>query len=87
MQTARITNGQIKIPEKIRKDLNAQDGSQIAFIKNKQGQYTIENAGLIALRELQTAYSGTAEMLGLKNEEDVVKMIKEYRSKKNANNS
>lgn len=39
----------------------------------------MENAVLIALRNAQKAFAGEAERLGLKTEQDVVKMVREVR--------
>ena len=37
---------------------------------------------MIALGEIQEAFRGEAERLGLKTEEDVVEMIKDFRKEK-----
>ena len=39
----------------------------------------MENSSLIALREIQQAFSGEAERLGLKDDDDVVALVKEVR--------
>jgi len=39
----------------------------------------IENSSLIALREIQQAFSDKAERLGLKDETDVAALVKEIR--------
>ena len=37
---------------------------------------------MIALEKIQDAFDGEAERLGLETEEDVVKMVKEYRKER-----
>ena len=39
----------------------------------------IKNDAMIALEKIQDAFEGEAERLGLEIEEDIVKMIKEFR--------
>ena len=39
----------------------------------------IKNDAMIALEKIQDAFEGEAERLGLETEEDIVKMIKEFR--------
>jgi hypothetical protein len=43
------------------------------------GRIVIVNAAMVALKEVQEAFSGEAERLGLENEDDVVAMVKEIR--------
>jgi len=79
MEVAKITSkGQITIPVDIRKKMNLKDGDKILFIE-EAGRYYIENAALVAISRMQVAFEGEAERLGLKNEDDVVAMIKEIR--------
>jgi len=39
----------------------------------------MENSAMVALREVQDAFKGEAERLGLKDEQDVVNLVKEVR--------
>lgn len=79
MELARVTTkGQITIPKSIREMLNIKEGSQIIFLQ-KGNDIIIKNSAMIALEKIQDAFEGEAERLGLENEEDVVKMIKEFR--------
>ena len=39
----------------------------------------MKNSSMDALREAQRAFAGAAEMLGLKDDDDVMAMIKELR--------
>jgi len=79
MELAKITTrGQLTLPTSIRRKLNVSDGSKVVFIE-ENGRIIIENAGMLALREAQEAMQGEAERLGLKDDQDVVDMIKEVR--------
>lgn len=81
MELAKITTrGQITIPVEIRKKLGVKDGDKVIFIE-ENGCIIMENAAMVALKNAQTAFSGEAERLGLKTEQDVVDMVKEVRKK------
>ncbi len=71
-------NGQITVPIAIRKTLGLKEGDQVVFIRGENG-ITVANAASIALDRAQKAFEGEAERLGLKNEDDIVAMIKNYR--------
>ena len=80
MELAKITmRGQITIPVAIRKRLGVKDGDKVVFIE-ENGRVIVENAAMVALRTAQAAFAGEAERLGLKNEQDVVALVKEVRS-------
>ena len=82
MELAKITTkGQITLPIQIRKKLNLKDGDKVLFIE-KDGEVIIDNPTRIALLEAQEAFSGLAEELGLKTEEDVVRLCKEVRKER-----
>ncbi|MDR1293233.1 MAG: AbrB/MazE/SpoVT family DNA-binding domain-containing protein [Clostridiales Family XIII bacterium] len=79
MEVAKITSkGQITIPVDIRRDMQLKDGDKVIFI-NEGGRYYVENAALVAITRAQEAFTGEAERLGLKDEQDVVDMVKEVR--------
>lgn len=79
MELAKITSkGQITLPISIRRALRLKDGDKVAFIE-KNGQYMLVNPVLLAIREVQEAYDGEAEKLGLEDVNDVVDMVKEIR--------
>ena len=82
MELAKITmRGQITIPVRIRKRLGVKDGDKVIFVE-ENGRVIIENASMIALRNAQDSFVGEAERLGLKNEQDVVDLIKDVRLEK-----
>ena len=79
MELAKITTrGQITIPVEIRKKLGVKDGDKVIFVE-ENGRIVIENAAMIALKNAQNSFTGVADRLGLKTEQDVVDMVKEMR--------
>ena len=79
MELAKVTSkGQITIPVEIRKKLGIKSGDKILFIEEAGKIYMI-NSSMDALHEAQKAFSGEADRLGLKNDDDVMTMIKELR--------
>lgn len=79
MELAKVTSkGQITIPLEIRKKLGVKEGDKVLFIE-EQGRVIMVNSSMEALRKAQAAFAGEAERLGLKDEEDVVKMVAELR--------
>lgn len=82
MELAKITTkGQITLPIAIRKELKLKDGDKVAFIE-KDGNYILVNPVSLAIDKARKAFEGEAERLGLKDEEDVAEMIKEFRKEK-----
>ena len=82
MELAKVTTkGQITIPKAVRETLKIKEGSKIIFLR-KGEDIIIKNSAMLAIEKIQDAFEGEAERLGLENEEDVVKMIKEYRKKR-----
>lgn len=79
MEIAKITSrGQITIPIDIRKKLGLKEGDKVIFIE--EGDNIIfANAAKIAFKNMQQAFEGEAERLGLKDEQDVVNMVDEIR--------
>ena len=75
------TRGQLTLPIAVRKKLNVDSGSKVIFLE-ENGRIVIENAGMIALKEAQESMRGVAERLNVKDEQDVVDMIKDVRHKK-----
>lgn len=82
MESAKVTSkGQITIPKSIRDKLDLKRGSKILFIQ-KGDDIIIQNSSMLSLEKIQNAFDGEADRLRLKNEEDVVKMIKDFRNNK-----
>lgn len=79
MELAKVTTkGQVTIPKSIRELLDLKEGSKLLFIQ-KGKDIVIQNSAMLALEEIQESFNGEAERLGLKTEDDVVTMIKEFR--------
>jgi len=79
MELAKITTrGQITIPAEIRKRLRVKDGDKVIFVE-ENGRVIMENAAMVALKNAQDAFTGEAERLELKTEQDVVDLVKEVR--------
>lgn len=80
MELAKITSkGQITIPIAIRKRLGLKDGDKILFVE-KGNRIEIMNATLEAFQEAQEAFAGIAQRVGIRNEDDVVALVKEIRA-------
>lgn len=83
MELAKITaKGQITLPISIRRVLNLKEGDKVAFLE-KDGNYIIVNPVSLAIDEVRNAFKDEANKLDLKNEDDVVKMVKEIRAERN----
>ncbi len=80
MELAKVSaNGQITVPIEIRRQLGLHSGDKILFYQNSNGDIVLENASVAAVREAQAAYAGTAEIMGVKDEDDVQKLVDEVR--------
>lgn len=79
MELAKVTTkGQITIPKSIRDSLNLKEGSKVIFIQ-KGKDIIIKNSAMLALEKIQDAFEGEADRLNLESEEDIIKMIKDFR--------
>ena len=90
MEVAKITSrGQITIPIDVRKKLGLKEGDKVIFIE-EGNNIIFANAARVAFRNMQEAFEGEAERLGLKDEQDVVDLVDEVRQemwdKRYANN-
>lgn len=84
MELAKITSkGQITIPVDIRRKLGVKTGDKVLFVE-EAGKIYILNSSMVAFKEAQNAFAGEAQRAGLKDEEDVVAMIKEFRKERTA---
>jgi AbrB family looped-hinge helix DNA binding protein len=72
------SKGQVTIPVEIRRKLGVKSGDKVVFIEDR-GRIVIANAAMVALKEAQEAFKGEAERIGLRDEQDVVDMVKEVR--------
>ena len=79
MDLAKVTSkGQVTIPIDIRKKLGLKNGDKVLFVEEAGRIYMI-NSSMDALREAQMEFAGEADRVGLRDDEDVVNMIKELR--------
>jgi AbrB family looped-hinge helix DNA binding protein len=84
MELAKVTSqGQITIPAEIRRYLNLKGGDKVVLLK-EDGKVVMANSTMLALKEVQKAFAGVAENMGLKNEDDVVGLVKTHRKNKKA---
>ena len=72
-------NGQITVPAEIRRLLGLKSGDKILLYQNQSGEVVLNNASANALYKVQNAMEGVAERLGLRDEDDVQKLVNEVR--------
>lgn len=73
------SKGQVTIPIEFRKLLNLTEGSKVAFVSDEDGRILVVNSSYLALKTAQSAFKGEAEKLCLKNENDVLELIRSTR--------
>ena len=73
------SNGQITVPAEIRKLLGLKSGDKILLYQNNSGEIVLDNASANALYKVQSAMECVAERLGVRNEDDVQKLVDEIR--------
>lgn len=84
MELAKVTSKrQITLPVNIRRKLGVKEGDKILFIE-EAGKVYILNASMEALKEAQAAFAEEAERVGLKDEDDIVAMIKQLQQERTA---
>ena len=82
MELAKITSkGQITIPISIRRKLGVKDGDKILFVQDGD-KVIIVNASINALLEVQKSFENVADKLDIKDEQDIVDMVKEIRAER-----
>jgi AbrB family looped-hinge helix DNA binding protein len=81
MDLAKITTrGQITLPLEIRKRLKVGEGDKVVFYEDN-GRIVVENAAKLAFAQISEDFKGEAARLGLKDEQDVVDVVKDVRRK------
>lgn len=73
------SKGQVTIPIEIRKRLNLVAGGKLVFIEGDDGKIYVVNSSMLALRVAQKAFDGEAEKAGIKNDDELLTLIKETR--------
>ena len=82
MELAKVTSkGQITIPVDIRRKLGVKTGDKVLFVE-EAGKIYILNSSMDALKEAQSAFAGEAKRAGLKDEDDVMSMMKKFRQER-----
>jgi AbrB family looped-hinge helix DNA binding protein len=82
MELAKVTSqGQITIPSDIRKYLKIRGGDKVVLLK-ENGRIIMANSTMLALKDMQDAFNGVAERMGLDSEQDVVALVKAHRKSK-----
>lgn len=82
MELAKVTSkGQVTIPVAIRKMLGIREGDKLLFVEEGK-KVVLMNASTNALLKAQEAFEGAAAELGIKNEQDVVNLVKEIRAER-----
>ncbi|MCD8038008.1 MAG: AbrB/MazE/SpoVT family DNA-binding domain-containing protein [Lachnospiraceae bacterium] len=85
MELAKITSkGQITIPIAIRRMLGVKDGDKVMFVQ-EGNKVVMMNASVEALLEVQEAFKGVADNLGITDDQDVVDMVREIRAERIGN--
>lgn len=80
MNLAKVSSArQITIPMDICKLLNIRPGNKLLFVERGNGEVVVSNASNQALKDAQIAFRGAAKELGVKNEDDVMSLIREIR--------
>ena len=80
MNIARIyEGGQVRIPAEILGVLGLKLGDKIAFIQNNNGEIVLHDAAELAIQKAQKAFEGAAERLGVKDDDDVMALVREVR--------
>ena len=80
MELAKITSkGQITLPTAVRSSMKLNDGDKVAFVQ-QGGHYILINPTRVAFENVQKAFEGEAERLGLNDIDDVVDLVKEVRA-------
>ncbi len=82
MELAKVTSkGQVTIPAAIRKLLGIQEGDKVLFVEEGE-KVVMVNASTNALLKAQKAFEGVAEESGIRNEQDVIDLVKEVRAER-----
>ena len=80
MNLAKVSSArQITIPIDICKLLNIRPGNKLLFVERENGEVVMSNASNAALRDAQKAFRGVAKKIGVKNDDDVMEMVREVR--------
>jgi len=83
MEQATMTSkGQITIPVKVRKKLGLTPGNKVYFFDDGENVVIKKNSPEAALEAIQEVLAPLASEQGLLTDDDVMALVKEYRSRK-----
>ena len=74
-----MAKGQVTIPKDVREALGVGTGDRVTFLVDGSNVRII-NSALYAMEILQNQMVGEAQKAGLKNDEDVIALVKNLRS-------
>ncbi|HKM06901.1 MAG TPA: AbrB/MazE/SpoVT family DNA-binding domain-containing protein [Sphaerochaeta sp.] len=74
-----MAKGQVTIPKDVRAALGVGTGDRVTFLVDGSSVRMI-NSALFAMEILQTQMAGEAQKAGLKDDEDVMALVKNLRS-------
>ena len=74
-----MAKGQVTIPKDVRAALGVGTGDRVTFLVDGSSVRMI-NSALFAMEILQTQMAGEAQKAGLKDDEDVMPLVKNLRS-------
>ena len=77
-----MAKGQVTIPKNVRAALGISTGDRVTFIV-ENGQVTVVNSTIYALRRFQEQMKNEAETAGFKSEEDIAEWITNSRREDN----
>lgn len=77
-----LDGGIVRIPEEFMKKLKIQDGDKVIFTEDPQGNVIIENSSLDVLPTLECGFWDLGPRLGISDEHDIVKFVREFRKEK-----
>ena len=84
VETAKVLpKGQITLPKDFREILGVKSGDRVVLV-SVDGEVMMMNPALFALKVLQKNMEGRAEAAGIRDEDDIVKLVREVRSGRNA---
>ena len=73
--TTMSSKGQLTVPLSFHKKLGLTEGTKVAFVEGEDGNVYVLNASSLSLKVAQTSFSGAAEEMGLRSEEEADALV------------
>ena len=84
VETAKVLpKGQITLPKDFREILGVKSGDRVVLV-SIDGEVMMMNPAIFALKAIQKNMDGRAEAAGIEDEDDIVRLVREIRSGRNA---